>query len=102
MQEDSPVIGKMAKKVTLLRQEGITLIDVMMVKLSQGIQSLQDRAHLMWEYNGVDDSARAIRGGFYEGWSLRDLLSSIFKARCLTSPMNLGASVLLPTIQFRR
>lgn len=33
----------------------------------------------MWEYNGTDDSTRAIRRGFYEGWSLKDMLALMFK-----------------------
>lgn len=33
----------------------------------------------MWEYNGTDDSTLAIRGGFYEGRSLKDMLSLMFR-----------------------
>lgn len=40
----------------------------------------------MWEYNPKDDSTRAIRGGYYEGRSLRDMLTLMFKGRATDFP----------------
>lgn len=58
----------------------------MAVALARGVQPLQQRAHPMWEYNGTDDSTRAIRKGFYEGRSLKDMLALMFKGEaCLES-----------------
>lgn len=74
-------MARLAGQVTRLCQKGITLVNVMVVALSRGIQPLQDRARPMWEYNGVDDSTRTIRGKFYEGWSLKEMLASMFKGK---------------------
>lgn len=51
---------KLAGQVTRLHHNGITLANVMVVPLCRGIQSLQEWAHPMWEYNNINDSTRAI------------------------------------------
>jgi hypothetical protein len=35
----------------------------------------------MWEYNGVGDSTRAIRGGFYDHSPLKKMLAVMFKGK---------------------
>lgn len=37
--------------------------------------------HLMWMYNGEDDATRAIRGNFYEGKCMKEMLSLLFKGK---------------------
>lgn len=65
--QESAMVTELAEKIARLSAEGLTLVDVMLVALSCGIQPLKDRVHPMWEYNGVDDGTRTIRGGYYEG-----------------------------------
>lgn len=61
----------------------------MVLALSQGIQPLKDQAHLIWEYNGLDDSTQAIQCKFYEGWSLKDMLALMFKGKASDFPEEL-------------
>lgn len=89
------MVTRLTKKIARLADEGLTLVDVMLVALSHGIQPLQHRVHPMWEYNGVDDSTRAIRGGFYEGKPMRKMLLLMFKGKASNFPNEIPLLQLL-------
>ena len=62
-----------------LHHNGLALVNVMVVALLRGIQPLQQHVHPMWEFNGVTESTRAIRGGFHEDRPLKEMLAMMFK-----------------------
>lgn len=78
---ESGLVTRLINNIAQLATKGLTLVDIMLMALSRGIQPLQNRAHLMWEYNGLDDSTHTIRGWFYKGNPLREMLSLLFKGK---------------------
>lgn len=80
------MIRKLAEKVTELTNKGLTLQQVMHVALSRGVQPLQARAHPMWQFTGKNDPTRVIRGGFFEGRSMQEMLSLMFKGKATEFP----------------
>lgn len=77
---------KLSKKVARLVKDKVTLPQVMHVALNHGVQPLQARVHPMWMLNGKDDATRAIRGNFYEGKSMKGMLSLLFIGKASDLP----------------
>ena len=93
------VVARLAAQVTCLAHNKLTLINVMAVAIARGIQPLQQRVHPMWEYNGTDDSTRAIRCGFEDRQALGLALETMFKgekADLIKEPMYDGFSCYKP------
>ena len=62
-EEDSAEIKKLMSKIKILAQSGLSIIEVMAISITRGVQPLQSRGLPMWHYNGEDDASRCGRKG---------------------------------------
>lgn len=90
-----------------LADKGVTLVHMMHVALSQGIQPLQSRAHPMHQYTGEDDPTRANRGPFFASKFIQEMLSLLFKGKMSDFPtalsnMGFSATVLVAEVNITR
>lgn len=86
--------NEVAKLYRIVREHtnnGLPMVEVMMVVLDREIQPLKDRAHPMYKYTGEDDSAPSLRSGFYEGRSPREMIFLMFKGKTTTCRRKLSS-----------
>ena len=56
-ENDRDVLYLMSR-IRLLAHSGLTMIEVMAICITRGVQLLQYRGHPMWDFNGEDDATR--------------------------------------------
>ena len=66
-------------RIRLLAHSGLTMIKVMAVCITRGVQPLQYRGHPMWDFNGEDDATRCGRKGPDSAATLTRILSALYK-----------------------
>ena len=66
-------------QIRLLAHSGLTMIKVMAVCITRGVQPLQYRGHPMWDFNGEDEATRCGRKGPDSAATLTRILSALYK-----------------------
>ena len=66
-------------RIRLLAHSGLTMIKVMAICITRGVQPLQYRGHPMWDFNGEDDATRCGRKGPDSAATLTRILSALYK-----------------------
>ena len=78
-EEDSAEVQRLMDKIKTLAQSGLSIIEVMAISITRGVQPLQSRGHPMWHYNGEDDASRCRRKGLDNFAALAAMLADLFK-----------------------
>ena len=66
-------------RIRLLAHSGLTMIKVMAICITRGVQPLKYRGHPMWDFNGEDDATRCGRKGPDSADTLTRILSALYK-----------------------
>ena len=66
-------------RTRLLAHSGLTMIKVMAICITRGLQPLQYRGHPMWDFNGEDDATRCGLKGPDLAATLTRILSALYK-----------------------
>ena len=66
-------------RIRLLAHSGLTMVKVMAICITRGVQPLQYRGHPMWDFNGEDDATRCGRKGPDSAATLTRILSALYK-----------------------
>ena len=79
-------------RIRLLAHSGLTMIRVMATCITRGVQPLQYRGHLMWDFNGENDATRHGRTGPGSSTDLVKIMSGLYKGEeedfLRTNPLN--------------
>ena len=79
-------------QIRLLAHSGLTMIKVMAICITRGVQPLQYRGHPMWDFNREDDATRHGRKGPGSVADLVKILSALYKGEkedfLRVSPLN--------------
>ena len=78
-EEDSAEVSLLLGKIKALSQSGLSIIKVMVIPITRGIQPLQYRGLLMWHYNGEDDTSCYSRKGPKTPAALAKILAELYK-----------------------
>ena len=66
-------------RIKLLAKAGLTIVEVMAIRIRRGVQPLQYRGKPMWHFNGKDDATHCGRKGPYSAAALARILSDLYK-----------------------
>ena len=66
-------------RIRLLAHSGLTMIKVMAICITRGVQPLQYRGHPMWDFDGEDDATQCGRKGQDSATTLTRILSALYK-----------------------
>ena len=66
-------------KIKVLAQSRLSIIEVMAISITRGVQPLQSRGLPMWHYNGEDDASRCGRKGPGNFAALAAMLADLYK-----------------------
>ena len=86
MLEDTSKVTGLNKYVRKLARAFLTLVGVMHQAMCRGIHPLQGQAHPMHQYGGQDDITQVIQVNFFEGRSIQEMLSLMFKNKIVDFP----------------
>ena len=78
-EEGSAKISLLLGKIKMLSQFGLSIIEVMEISLTRGVQPLQYRGLPMWHYNREDDASRYGRKGPKTPTTLAKILAELYK-----------------------
>ena len=66
-------------RIKELTQSGLTIVEVMAISITRGVQPLQYRGLPMWHFNREDDASRCGRKGPDTPAALAKILAELFK-----------------------
>ena len=66
-------------RIKALAQSGLSIIEVMAISITRGVQPLQSRGLPMWHYNGEDDASCCGHKGPDNFAALAAMLADLFK-----------------------
>ena len=78
-EEDSAEVSRLASKIRVLANSGLSIIEVMAISITRCVQPLQSRGLPTWNYNGEDDASRCLRKGPDNFAALATILANLFK-----------------------
>ena len=78
-EEDRAEVQMLMDKIKTLAKSGLSIIEVMVISITQGVQRLQSIGLPMWHYNGEDDASRCRRKGPDDFAALAAMLADLFK-----------------------
>ena len=78
-EEDKREVLYLMGRIKMLAKSGLTIIEVMSICITRGVQPLQYRGKPMWHFNGEDDATRCGRKGPDSVAALAKILSDLYK-----------------------
>ena len=80
-EEDNGEVLYLMNRIKALAQSGLTIIEVMSICMTRGVQPLQYRGHPLWCFNGEDDATRCGRKGPDNAAALAKIMSDCLRER---------------------
>ena len=73
-EEDNREVLYLMGRIKTLAKSGLTIVEVMSICITWGVQPLQYRGKPMWQFNGEDDATRCGRKGLDSATALARIL----------------------------
>ena len=78
-EEDSVEVSLLLGQIKVLAQSGLSIVEVMAISITQGVQPLQYRGLPMWHYNREEDASRYGQKGLKTPAILAKILAELYK-----------------------